>query len=551
MPGLVGALAVLFCSYYLLTTHDRLQADYLLIVHCMYREPLWHEGFFNQQTKNEGNRYALGGLLTGVLLVLWAWRQRKQSFSFAYRAIPFMRSHLWPLALLACLVTVLWIWGIHLCVPAYDEVFSAVNCAAVHPIQTVAYYMLPNNHILFNLINNVVFHPIYDKVATGRIISGLAQLALVVLLYWWLFQKLNSRVYALLYTALLVLQFPVWGFSFQARGYAIYLLCAYASAIGLEQYFLKHDKTWLAVQAIAIVVGFGVMPSFLFWYFGLMITALGYFSWSKSLDFSFLKVQILSGICIYCFYLPGICYSSLSAFTSNQYVRALDTPWSDYWNQLGNDLHSTIQYSFGGNVDSHSTLYTILFYVSFVAVVLLFKSRARNILLINLSIWVAFLLLQLKFKHYPFMRNMTAHVSIMLCALLLSIHFILLWLGSTIKVKTLLPIGVVAFCLAAGVHFVRFMNGHVHDSLYYYDAKTGYDLPMETIAKIPKVSRVWCSDESFYLQYLLRRRGSDASHCMDEGQEYFITDRNEGVPPAPVAIQPVDSVLQYLIYKRQ
>jgi hypothetical protein len=164
--------------------------------------------------------------------------------------------------------------------------------------------------------------------------------------------------------------------------------------------------------------------------------------------------------------------------------------------------------------------------------------------------WVVFLVLQLRLKHYPFMRNMTAHVSIILCSLLVSIHFVLLWIGSKIRVKALLPIGATVFCLAAGVHFARFMNGHVHDSLYFYDAKTGYDLPMEAIAKIPKASRVWCSDQSFYLEYLLRRRGSDASHCMDEAQEYFITDRNEGLPPAPVDIRPVDSFLQYLIYKK-
>ena len=43
-----------------------------------------------------------------------------------------------------------WQWGKQLIVPTYDEVFSAQNCAGIHPFQTIAYYMLPNNHIFFN-----------------------------------------------------------------------------------------------------------------------------------------------------------------------------------------------------------------------------------------------------------------------------------------------------------------------------------------------------------------------------------------------------------------
>jgi hypothetical protein len=551
MPVLLGLFTALFCVYYLVNSHDKLQTDYLAVAHCMYREPLWKEGFFNQQVKDAGNVYASIGLVLALLVVGWGWILRKRIIGPVSPLLSFIRGHILQLSLLIGAVIVLWFWGMLASVPAYDEVFSAVNCAGVHPLQTVAYYMLPNNHILFNLINNLVFHPVYDKVFTGRILSGISQLALSWLIYWWLYQKLNNKWYALIYTTLLLLQFPVWGFSFQARGYALYLLSAFASAIGLEQYFRTRSNGWLLVHSLAICLGFAVMPSFLFWYFGLIIIAFGYSVWSRRLDFGFFKAHIISGICVYCFYLPGLCYSGLSAFTDNQYVRALDIPWKDYWSQIGKDLDSTAQYTFAGNVDGHSTLYAILFYVPFLAALLLFKSRARNVLLINLSVWLAFLLLQLKFRHYPFMRNMTAHVCIGLCALLMALHFTTLWISTKVRVKLLLPVVVAAFCLAAGVHFVRFMNGHIHDSLYYYDAKTGYDLPMQAIAKIPKTSRVWCSDQSFYLQYLLKRRGSDASHCMDEGQEYFITDRNEGVPPTSLAIQPVDSVLQYLIYKRQ
>jgi hypothetical protein len=552
LPAVAGILTVAFCIYYLTRSHLQLREDYLRLVRCMYRQPLWEEGFFNQETKTAGNRYAVIGLISGCALAAWSWLWRRKLSPGFGAIIGFAAAHRYSLLLLSLITGILWLWGFKTSVPAYDEVFSAVNCANVHPVQTVAYYMLPNNHILFNLINNLLFHPVYDKVLTGRIISGIAQLAFAALMYWWLFKMLNSRLYALLYTTLILLQFPVWGFSFQARGYGLYLLCAMAGIIGLTRYFKDGSRLWLGIHMLAVITGFCIMPSFLFWYVGMMCVAAGYFVRKRHVDMLFLGTQAFAAMCIYCFYLPGICYSGLSAFTDNQYVRILPTSWTDYWPQLGRDINATIQYSFGGNVDARSTLYTVLFYAPLLMAPLLYRSRVAPVLFINICIWIVFFLLQLKFRHYPFMRNMIAHVSLALCALLLGMHELLDWLGRKIKARLVLPVFAVAFCLISGVHFIRFMRGHVHDSLYFYDARSGYDLPRATIQHIPVNARVWCSDQSFYLQYLLKRRGSGASHCMEAAQTYFITDRNEGVPQVPgIRIAPVDSVLQYVIYKVQ
>lgn len=552
LPGLLALAIIGFCVYYLSSTHTQLQRDYLRIVHCMYRQPLWEEGFFNQQTKNAGNVFASVGIGLAATLVIWSWTLRKRRLAYHIAVKTFVFRHKYYLLPLIIITVVLWSWGAFTSVPAYDEVFSAVNCANVRPLQTLAYYMLPNNHVFFNLVNNLVFHPVYDKVLTGRIISGLSQIVLAAVLYWWLFKKLNSRIYALLYTTLLLLQFPVWGFSFQARGYALYLLCAFISLIGTEQYFTNRNSTWLIFQAAATIVGFCIMPSFLFWYSGIVCFAILYCASRRRIDMSFFKAQLFAGICIYCFYLPGICYSGLSAFVDNPYVKVFDISWTEFWGGFQRDINSTIQYSFGGNVDAHSNLYTVLFYLPLFATPFLHRGRTGTVLSLNLIIWIVFALLQFKFRHYPFMRNMIAHVSIGLCALLLCMHVLLEWLQKKLRISFLLPVGAIAFCLIIGIHFVRFMGGHVHDSLYFYDAKMGYDLPMNTIQRIPLNADVWCSDQSFYLQYLLKRRGTDASHCMGEHQEYFITDRNEGVPPVPGAINilRVDSVLQYLIYRK-
>lgn len=546
--ALFAISVVVFSTYYLLHSHTELKADYLTLNPCMYRQPLWELGFFMGATKRVGNLFAMVGIVSAAVLIIWVIRNRKK-LALDPVAMRLSNELRLPLTILLVITIGIWTWGFVTSVPAYDEVFSAVNCANVHPSQTVAFYMLPNNHILYNLVNNLVFHPVVDKVLTGRIISGICHLLLAVILYYWLFKKLGNRWFALLYTTLLLLQFPVWGFSFQGRGYAPYLLCAYLSAISLEAYLAKESRNWLAVHALSVIAGFCIMPSFLFWFAAVSLYVLGYSIWYRKPGFRLLKAYVIAGVCVYFFYLPGITYSGMDAFTENPYVKMLDISLSDFWREYRGKHNSTIQYSFGGDVDAFNYVYTLLFYLPIAAIPLLIRGHFRFVVVFNVLLWLTFTLLQLKFRHYPFMRNMIAHVSFSLVALLLSLHFMLQWIGERIRFKWILPAGISLFCLAAALHFVRFMNGHVHDSLYMYEAKSGYELPMKTIKRIPKDAEVWCSDQSFYLQYLLQRRGTDAAHCLTGSQQFFITDRNEGLPPT-AGIQPIDSVLQYVIYQR-
>jgi hypothetical protein len=551
LPLFLGGTVLAFCCYYIAGSHVSLVKHFTGLNPCIYRSAVWEEWYFNAATKQAGNFYAIAGILVGAILIIWSlvsmnsWRVTRLPVIAVW-----IRSHYVQLGALLLVTLGTWLWGTIFSVPAYDEVFSAVNCANVHPIQTLGYYMLPNNHILFNFINNLVFHFIYDKVLTGRIISGICEVILAVVVYWWLYKKLAHKGYALLYTTLLLLQFPTWGFSFQGRGYALYTLCAFVSLIGVEQYLKYKSRNWLAAHTLAVIIGFGVMPSFLFWYAGLLLIVISYFVWSRQSRGGLIRAQVFAGLCIYCFYLPGILYTGLDAFTNNRYVAALPISLSEYWPQFTEKLNSTIQFCFGANVDSTNYLYTGLFYLPFLALPFLFRTKAGFVLAFNALLWVAFALLQIKFRHYPFMRNMVAHVSISLCATLLSLHFMLKWLGEKLRLNWILPICSTLFCTAAGVHFVRFMSGHVNDSLYFYDAKAGYDLPMNTIKKIPMDAHVWCTDESFYLQYLLRRRGTDASQCANESQTYSIVDKNENLKLSP-GLKAIDSVQQYVIYYRE
>ena len=105
--------------------------------------------------------------------------------------------------------------------------------------------MLPNNHVFFNLLNGTLCHFVDNKVISGRIISGITFAVFIPLLYYWLLNKTKSRYYAAAFCAVMMLQFPVWAFSFQARGYAIYLLCAWAAFISLQHFIAARSKATL------------------------------------------------------------------------------------------------------------------------------------------------------------------------------------------------------------------------------------------------------------------------------------------------------------------
>src|SRR5207247_1577156 len=103
-----------------------------------------------------------------------------------------------------------WFLGNAAAKPAYDEVFSAQNIAGVHPFQAASYYMLPNNHIFFNLLNGTLFHGATDKVASGRVLSLLCYLGLITALYCWIKKLTGNYLMTCIVTLVLATQFPTW-----------------------------------------------------------------------------------------------------------------------------------------------------------------------------------------------------------------------------------------------------------------------------------------------------------------------------------------------------
>ncbi|MGZ3873322.1 MAG: hypothetical protein ACXVJD_10410, partial [Mucilaginibacter sp.] len=245
-------LSLLFCVIFLLTDYNRLSHWYIGLGQTFYRLHFWRVDFFTPETKKDGNLFCIAGLLACVILLAFLYRRRQQE-----KVNPRLNHrNLLPAIFLILSGIAAWWCGNSLVRPAFDEVFSAVNCAALPPFQALSYYMLPNNHILFNLLNGLFFHFAPDKVFTGRLISLACYLSLIALMFSWLLNLFKNGFLAVAATLALMLQFPVWGFSFQARGYELCTLAAWLAFFALSRYSLFNSARWLNIYVAACVTGY-------------------------------------------------------------------------------------------------------------------------------------------------------------------------------------------------------------------------------------------------------------------------------------------------------
>ena len=159
----VGAF---FSVFYLSHTYIYLVNWFYSLNSCFYKCSSFRNDFFTQKVKSAGNFYCSISLLISVFSIAYLIKLLRRK-NFAKTKINFNYSNLSWLIAICVAGFIFWLWGTTQTPPSSDEIFSAVNCAAIHPFQTMAYYMLPNNHIFYNLLNNIVFHFASDKVLTG------------------------------------------------------------------------------------------------------------------------------------------------------------------------------------------------------------------------------------------------------------------------------------------------------------------------------------------------------------------------------------------------
>ncbi|RYU77775.1 hypothetical protein [Hymenobacter persicinus] len=544
----VGAIA------YLVSSYAALQSWYLGLNSCFYRVESWPTQFFTPAVKAQGNllcALALGLCTLGLAYLAYRWRQAPTA---PLAAPPSWLRRADALYLLPVLATAsgLWWWGQAAVVPGTDEVFSALYCARLPAFQTVAYYMLPNNHLLFNLLNGGLFGGADNLVATGRLLSGVAYLVTVAAAYGWFRQLTEHRLLAALVALTVALQFPLWGFGFQARGYALYALAHWGAFIGLFGYLQYRRGGWLLLNAVSCAAGYAVVPTFLYFHLGQLAFGVVYQLLRRELDWRFWRYQAAALVAVFLFYLPALSFSGLAALTSNEYVRPKSATLGGFLPSFGQDLQGYVTYCF-------SRVKVLGVQLSYVLALLPLLLRAkRNTIWFAYGLFYALLLLVLVLlmigmRRSTNQRNLIGHCSLAQALVPATLYWLLSRLPAHWRAARW-QLGVTAgLLLILGLKFAKTNPIAKAEDLYLFDNTTAYRAIEDGVQTIPAGRSVAFSWESFNAYHAARQRGLRCSlPCEPASADYYVVYGREKLPVALASQYELASTFpKHRIYRRR
>ncbi|MBK9012898.1 MAG: hypothetical protein IPM82_01795 [Saprospiraceae bacterium] len=406
-----------------------------------------------------------------------------------------------------------------------DEVFSAVNFASLPKFQCISNYALPNNHLFFNAINGTIFSWSNDLVFTGRLISLFCYWATLCLTWFFLKKWTDSRWLSSLILLVLALQFPVLGFSWQARGYELVLLFSCLSLGTFVGYFTKRSPYLLTLHTVCNVVGILTLPTFLYWWLGLLLAGSLVQGFERKPDKPFITSSILGFSASFILYLPLLSFSGIGAVTDNKYVQSENTTHLHFLSHLNERHYFDGLFSEWFCVDNGSVFLGIM---GLLLPMLLFakssKYRERMVLgVAYYSIGIAFLCMSVFILKLPYYRNMIAHGYL---ALLVPIIAILPYFRS----KYMRPILGALLLIIAAV-FAKKNYTRIPNNLYYYDVAHEFKKNKKTKININPLRPIYLDYESFYWWYVLQKKYP--------GQKLQIK------PNRPKSSQPASQIVQH------
>lgn len=204
----------------------------------------------------------------------------------------------------------------------HDEATTYVLFVKCSLLNTIVGYTLPNNHILFSVIEHIfVKIPFVDLLFKFRLFPILTSFLTWIITYRFVRKYANENtaitVVAIASTVYMILQY-----SFFARGYSLLVLlcvvCLYTACNIIYNNNRLRDWT---IFSICGALGFYTMPSFLYPFFtiNVFILCFNYRHIVKQIRFN---IYILVGVFI--LYLPVLVVLGWDALSGNQFVKPLD-----------------------------------------------------------------------------------------------------------------------------------------------------------------------------------------------------------------------------------
>jgi hypothetical protein len=402
---------------------------------------------------------------------------------------------------------------------ASDEVFSAVNFGSLPSFQAISNYPLPNNHLGFNAINGALFFWSEDLVLTGRLISLACYMAVLGFSWFFLGKWVESIWLKCLILLVVAVQFPVLGFSGQARGYELVLLCSCLSLGSFVAYFSHRSPYALSLHTACNVVGILTLPTYLYWWLGLGLAALLWMVSTRRLDWAFVRSSITGVAASLVLMLPLLTFSGLASLTDNRYVQPAKT---SAWHFL---THLNEKHYFNGLFSewfsSGSASLTIGLICGALPLFLFIyprQNKERRLLgIAYYSIVFAFLIMSVFMLKLPFYRNLIAHGYL---ALIVSIIAVLPWFRAK---WSQVFFGIALFSI--GVLFLQKNNARIPNDLYYYDVKTEFEKTSRIPTSIDVSKPIHLDYESFYWWYVLREKYPEKQLMIEPNRPMNIQQR--------------------------
>ena len=503
--AVLALLAILvFCGFYISTGYKSLLPWYVTLDTCFYRSR-YFTSFFTPGIKSDGNMYCRIAIGCTLFLLWHLVRRYRSRPPGRTEVIPVSFSFSGSLPVLACVIAGItaWRWGNAQALPAFDEVFSAQNSAGVHPFVAMSYYMLPNNHIFFNLVNDLLFHAASNKVVTGRLISLTAYLGFILVLYAWLRQQFDYRWLACITAIMLSLQFFVWVLGFQARSYELCLLAEVGAFISVVSYMRSGKASWLNANAVCCVVGYFCVPSFLYFHVALLLFMGSYQLFYLKKEVLFWRYQVLFMMVVFLCYLPALCFSGLDALANNHYVAPMTrfNTYGDFAQWMFPRFEQYIIHMFSALELRGRALSVPLMFLP--ALLLFFRKRpvAQLLGVFVVSLWLSFFTIVILMKRLPFERNLTGHYSITMLAVIWVFFEGLRLLARRRNIVLLVTFPVVVLLFAK--HFIKTESYFLKETLYEHDVNGIYTQLNKGMLFIPAGSTAAFSDEAFYCSYTI------------------------------------------------
>jgi len=542
VPIIVAAFSIGYWSL----NHQQLANWYRGLNPNFYKAAEWSKSFFTIEVKSQGNWWCLAALVASVCWACLVWKSQRLKIS----TLTFNRKSAISYATIALIGIILSIIASKHSAYATDEIFSALNFASIPLFQGFSYYALPNNHILFNFINRLFFFWTDNLVLTGRIIS----LCCYVIALWasWYFigKFVRSNWLKSGMIIVLALEFPVWGFSGQARGYELSLMLSVLSFITFWDYWVDKNTDSLTYNAIFNVGAILTIPTYLYWWVGLVFAALLFMVWNRRLDWHYIRVSFTSACMTLILSLPFLSFSGFSALADNRWIKTEDFGMLNFLLNINGSLY------FNGLFNEWFCFFSknILFSLGIVLIpfILIFYAtkdiRYRSIIIVYLSIIVSFVFIAVITRKLPFYRNLIAHSFIAMLFILIA----LLALLSTRNLRICFGI----LLLAAIPYFAYTNYKRMPENLYYYGVTSYYNKLYQSKTIIKPQSTVYLDDESFFWWYVLKTKYPE-EHIKVEyhessfnHQDYCIVPVNSSIPCGNLGYKLVEVCDDFNIFER-